>query len=57
LKYLSFSQVKSHTNAVGKDVNGVLRGVMNLLGIIESTLELNHSSAVIVNAASHVVII
>ena len=50
-------QVKSPTSAPGKDANGVSHEATNSLDIIENIQARSPSSAVTVNAASHVVII
>lgn len=49
--------MKSHTNARGKVVNGVLHAAMNWHVTTESTPEPSHSNVVIVIVASHVPII
>lgn len=50
-------QVRNPTSALGRAVNGVLQGAMSLHVIIANTQEPNPSSAAIVIAASHVLII
>lgn len=50
-------QVRSPTSALGRAVNGVLQGAMSLHVIIANTQVPNPSSAAIVIAASHVLII